>query len=644
MSEVLKLEMNGVGSSFTDSSASAHTITTAGTVRQVPTVFTFSNTALYFDGDSDYVSFPDSADWDITTDWSVDGWVKLTDHVGTECIIMQWQSSTQLWHFAHTHGSGLAMWIDGGAADVNMAGGEITDTDWHHWAFCKVGTACGIYLDGSQKAYQAANCTTTFAGKLQLGSATPHPSGPFYLDGHIKDARIDASNNVFSASPNANTSDTITIPTALAVTTATTKLLLNAHQPTDQKNPLCSTAWFDGDSDYLTVASSSTFNFGTGDFKIDMYMRLHTADSDFYLYDYNDTTLAIRRHTDGNLHIDIDGSSRTSYSWTPTANLWYQVTAERTGGTLYLKIDDTVVSSASNSTAISATSDILLGAHTGPNRYLSGYLKAVTVESAGTTVLDLALDGTPDDTDNTNGWLTDDSAEGHTVTANGTAACKYIEDYRNRTIVDASPSAHIATTLGGTIKLDWLVAGGSAACYFDALNSYLTVAADSDWNIGTGDFTFETWIKWKGVSPSDYIFSFGDTTANLLGAFTGGGSDWGAYALSGSLNLASGIIPVAHQWYHFALIRTGGTTTLYINGSDLANASWTDDYDGSAKALYIGTYGGGVTTYEMYGWQDELVFDNATALYTAPFIPPTYSTGAAPTSPSVSTRRVFMIT
>jgi predicted phage tail protein len=86
---------------------------------------------------------------------------------------------------------------------------EITDTNWHHVALCKVADEWGIYLDGAQKSYTQDSSTDTFAGDLYVGASGVVDE---YFDGHLDEIRISKS-NVFSAAPNNTPNDSITVPT-----------------------------------------------------------------------------------------------------------------------------------------------------------------------------------------------------------------------------------------------------------------------------------------------------------------------------------------------------------------------------------------------------------------------------------------------
>lgn len=118
--------------------------------------------------------------------------------------------------------------------------------------------------------------------------------------------------------------------------------------------------------------------------------------------------------------------------------------------------------------------------------------------------------------------------------------------------------------------------------------------------VGTGDYTIEMWIHHTDISGQQTYFTdaFGDTagpyfakqdTTNVIGLYYGGG--WTA---TGSTALS------VNTWYHVAVVRNSGTSTLYLNassdgsGSDTVNITNSDmdigDSDTSSGQMkgYIG--------------------------------------------------------
>ncbi len=214
----LHLPFNGTaGGSITDSSATGHTINKNGTAAIVDYVgerSAWGTGALSLDGDSDYLDVDDHADWDVvgsnTDNWTIDLWVKHTDHVGTEMYVCQVEGADDYWYLYHVHGSGIRFYVNSGASGIidTGFGGEITDTNWHHVALCKVAANYGIYLDGTQVAHTNDSDTDTFAGSLYVG-ATSTPAN--FFAGNMDDIRITPV-NAFDAAPVSGLTDTFTVP------------------------------------------------------------------------------------------------------------------------------------------------------------------------------------------------------------------------------------------------------------------------------------------------------------------------------------------------------------------------------------------------------------------------------------------------
>jgi len=211
-----------------------HAVTFVGTATLSTAQKKWGNGSLLLDGDSDNLTVPDHADWDIQTNFTIDLWVKHTDHAGIEDYVNQREDTTNFWTLRHTHGEGLAFYIQSAGSNIVVCGpaGEITDNDWHHIALCKVGNEYGIYKDGVQVSHTSDSSMDTFTGLLRIGLLQT------YFDGHMDEIRITHANS-FSAAPVVGLTDTIIVPTAPHVSDSDTKLLL--HCDTKDFN-----GWLDG--------------------------------------------------------------------------------------------------------------------------------------------------------------------------------------------------------------------------------------------------------------------------------------------------------------------------------------------------------------------------------------------------------------
>ena len=201
---------------FTDSRlTNPHTITAVGTA-QIDTAYKkWGSASGLFDGNSDYLTIPDSSDWDLVAsnsdDWTIDGWVYLNSLGANQIVISQLEDGDNGWFLRINSSNQLQFYSQtGGTAFLNLFGGSISSSVWVFITLCKVGNEYGLYVNGVQVAYELENSTDTYACSLGVGR---HSSiSTQYFNGHLDEVRVQKS-NYFNASPNSGKTDTITAPT-----------------------------------------------------------------------------------------------------------------------------------------------------------------------------------------------------------------------------------------------------------------------------------------------------------------------------------------------------------------------------------------------------------------------------------------------
>jgi len=224
---LLHLDGSDGATSTVDATGRHGTINFQGTAELDTAEKKWGTASLLLDGNSDYLDIPDSADWDtmggtVLDEWTIDFWVKHTDHVSIECYIGQYEDANNYWYLRHSNLSGINFKFEGSEATTTTLNstGEITDTNWHHIAFCRVSIYSGgiwrynlgLYLDGVQVSYlglSTSDYLDTIASSLYVGQ---DGNSANYFDGRIDEIRIHKS-NYFSANPNGSLTDTITVPT-----------------------------------------------------------------------------------------------------------------------------------------------------------------------------------------------------------------------------------------------------------------------------------------------------------------------------------------------------------------------------------------------------------------------------------------------
>lgn len=174
--------------------------------------------------------------------------------------------------------------------------------------------------------------------------------------------------------------------------------------------------------------------------------------------------------------------------------------------------------------------------------------------------------------------------------------------------------------------------------YFNG-SSYLSAANNAAFNLSNGNFTLECWFYIAGNSASN---PSSERSGQLISKFQNSSNYYTLYVLGNSTTTGTALrfeIVIAgsaqtiqyttsiaqNQWHHVAVVRNGSSTnnvTIYLNGSSVASGTNTAT-EANTGPLYIGYYG--YPSYDNYfnGYISNVRFVKGTAVYTAPFIPPT---------------------
>jgi hypothetical protein len=193
--------------------------------------------------------------------------------------------------------------------------------------------------------------------------------------------------------------------------------------------------------------------------------------------------------------------------------------------------------------------------------------------------------------------------------------------------VDNSTNAFAITVNGNTSvqafspfapQYQWTapVIGGSG--YFDG-NDFLTYTYGPELAFGTGDFTVEFWMY-----PNSNVHQ-----GLLQGDINAG---WGLFILSGTLywqsvvnqtnRLVSNVVTyLTPGWQHWALARSSGTLSLYIDGQLITSIADSTNYSDASGTFYIGQ--APVLGIYANAYLSGLRIVKGTAVYTAAFTPPT---------------------
>jgi len=393
---------------FRDASSNNYALTITGEVRIVP-FSPFNPTSSwsavtnggsgYFDGSGDYLTVADNTALNLAgTVFTIEAWINPNGNYSNYRNIVNKRvdsSASSAWLLGLNTSTGTVIWYNG---TLYNSGVTPQANAWNHVAAVYDGTNINLYLNGN-RIFQQATSNTNVSANIRIGS---YPSYNEDFFGYISNLRILKGTALYSGA-------TYNVPIAPLTNIANTSLLLNftnagiydatsrnvletvgdAKISTAQSKWGGSSMYFDGTGDYLVGPANNFYNFGTGDFTIECWLRLNATSSAMMIAstNYNSGTGAggwafIYRGDISSLSLSVNSNVTYTKSWSPSTSNWYHVAASRSGSSLRLFVDGTQIGSTSTSTDnVSGSSTIVVAGNLGggTNLVLNGYLQDLRI-------------------------------------------------------------------------------------------------------------------------------------------------------------------------------------------------------------------------------------------------------------------------
>ena len=202
--------------------------------------------------------------------------------------------------------------------------------------------------------------------------------------------------------------------------------------------------------------------------------------------------------------------------------------------------------------------------------------------------------------------------------------------------VDSSSNARAITVTGNVHHSFDQAKFNESSIEFDGTNDSLDIADSTDFDFGTGNFTFEFFV-FKQTSGKMAIFetrSSGSNNGFNLEFSSADKFEWydPSIASGGDLPKDPSAISL-NTWTHYAVVRNGTTCTMYKNGTSVGTPKDVgSNSQVSAGTPTIGESASGANDFD--GYLDEIRLSN-TARYTGNF--------TAPTSPFTSDSNTVLL-
>ena len=573
---VLALPLVGNKEDVVASINSAQTNVTVTNNGSVPFNSTQSNfyggSAFFEDSSSDNLTFTNfGSRFEFTGDYTIEAWIYPTDSGAADGSIFVENSGSNYFSFNFDPGTQFNIYNNSSSPSWSPSTNLPPANKWSHIALVRSGSTQTIYVNGNSIATNTASGTHGYASPSFARIGGGASSG---LDSYIQDVRIYKGVAKYTSNfiPASTSPDILPdTPSGVSGGSKLTKITDGAVS-------------FDATGDYLSMADSSDFAFGTGDFTAECFIYPKGNASYRAIIDCRDQVSdpngwILGVDANDQIYIYTTGFLLSSGNGVTGENKWYHVAYVRNSGTHKLYVDGREV--ATSSTSLDYTTDnCVIGASYAKNsEYWNGFISNVRLVKGTALYTANFTPPTRELTNVTNTKLLccQSNSEGPQKTAvipsvTGTATAMWPLD---SDINDDSGNSNNLSENGGSTGFTSAGTnpfGLSNCADFPADGKYLSYAVTP-----ASAWTIDGYIKFDDVSSGSNSYVLGWNGTNGSDTTIGLTKSNSTFTVWGSSNLSTTTVAEAGRWYHVRLT-TNGTTdlALYVDGV-LAGRSTSSD-------------------------------------------------------------------
>ena len=205
------------GTTFTDDSDSAHSLTAVGNANTEADQYKWGSTSAQGDGFGDKITAPDGTDFRFTTSggaYTIEMWVRLNSlaatnvYFGRSTGVSGWRSGDGIHYLLFSQSSTMyyQFWTSG--TSPNTVSGSISGKSantWYHIAASYDGTTHELYFDGTRLGTSTATLNNPGTSSYTVAFGGSGVSGHTF-SGYIDDVRVTNGTGRYTGA-------TITVPT-----------------------------------------------------------------------------------------------------------------------------------------------------------------------------------------------------------------------------------------------------------------------------------------------------------------------------------------------------------------------------------------------------------------------------------------------
>jgi hypothetical protein len=641
---------------FLDGSTNNFTITRNGNTTQ-GTFSPFSQTGWSgsFNTSTTYLTVTDTSNLRFgSSNFTIEAFVYRAASGATQTIASKGASTPTGWVFQISSADKL-VFTDTSTSITGAT--SLAANTWYYVAVVRAGTGSNqttLYVNAVSDATGTSATTFSQTDNMKIGADRSNTN---FANGYISNLRLSNTNRTISSTPtSALAADSNTIFLGLYnnrfqytdSTAAFTNMTVTGTPSVQSFSPFNPTAswsaatnggsgYFDGNTDYLSTPSSTSFNCGTNNFTMECWVYVPENPTLSYPSIVSSTNWNVGTGGVSLRYGQPAGGGYTNkftFHWygvgdpflvslsTFPLNAWHHVALTRSGNNFTLWVNGTSQATGTNSGTVdwglsSGGIKIAGGNWDGAQSYFKGFNGGLRLVK-GTAVYTGAF--TPPTAPITTAGSTSAASYPSTTNVNTSFAsseCSLLLNFTNAGIYDATSKNDLETVADAKISTAQSKFGGSSMA-FDGTGDWLLIPDQPIQRIGTGNFTVEGWV-YRNSSGTYGLIGKGTGTTGWLVSLNS--SNQVVFTYGSSTITSTGTVS-ATTWTHIAVVREGTSTNqtkIYINGTNDGTGTVSTDFN-QTNSMYVGADRTGGSAANAY-MQDVRVTNYAR--YTSNFTAPT---------------------
>jgi hypothetical protein len=562
-----------VGASFTVAAAaevlrSKKGISAVGNAQISTAQSKFGGASSLYDGNGDYLTIPNSSDFNYTGNYTIEGWWYQPSNVAADIyptlIGTGAVSDNKGWAVTSEPTTNKINFITSGdgssGMQVLLSSASLSAATWNHWAVVRSSSVLTVYINGTASGSTYTTTGNSIAstyplyigggvGGLSSGNFSSNSATVVNLNGYLDEIRISntaryTTTFTSSTTPFVNDANTLLLIHANGTNASTffeddngtgrsqvgITAVGNAQIDTAQNKFGGASALFDGSGDRLIANSIPELG---NDLTIEFWYRHNSFGGQAHFVDarlasdgsVNKPTLF--RTTSSTLDLFYAGNVVISGAWTPTSGVWYHIALVRSSGIVRIYVGGTQLGSNWSNSQTWDGSDYSIGDYAGGGFGINGHIDEFRISNSARYTAGFTAPTSPFVNDaNTLLLIHMDQADGATLFRDDNTGTVTTEDsytvpaaaftsdaltvalwHLDNALTDSSSNAFTFNTSGGFSSGEKQF-GSHSGNLTDSTSDFFAHTTDRQFAPYNGsimtDLTWECWVYYTSFSGASF--------------------------------------------------------------------------------------------------------------------------------------------